>query len=50
MLWSGKVTEAGADEWTEAIRKYNRLIHETPGVFSTILPLRDGIGITMKEA
>ncbi|MCZ6689648.1 MAG: O-methyltransferase [Planctomycetota bacterium] len=50
VLWSGKVTEAGADEWTEAIRKYNRLIHETPGVFSTILPLRDGIGITMKEA
>jgi len=49
LLWSGRVLDADNHEAsTQGIRTYNRLIFETPGVFSSILPIRDGIGITWK--
>jgi caffeoyl-CoA O-methyltransferase len=50
VLWSGRVADVQADdESTWAIREYNRLMFNTPGVFSTIVPIRDGVGITMKK-
>ena len=48
VLWSGKVAEEGGDDWTQAIREYNRLCHETPGVFTSILPVRDGVAVSIK--
>jgi predicted O-methyltransferase YrrM len=47
-LWSGRVTEASDDEWTEAIRRYNQLAARTRGVVTTTLPLRDGVSITCR--
>ena len=47
-LWSGRVTEAGGDEWTEAIRRYNQLAARTRGAVTTTLPLRDGVSITLR--
>lgn len=47
-LWSGRVAEPGGDEWTRGVREYNRLIHETPGLLSTILPIRDGVSVTVR--
>lgn len=49
VFWSGRVAEEDGDEWTQAIREYNRRIHETPGLFSTIIPIRDGVSVTFKE-
>ncbi len=50
VLWSGKV--AGADEGdrhTQGVREYNRLMFEADGVTSTIVPIRDGIGVSIKD-
>ena len=48
VLWSGKVTETEQDVSTRAIVQYNEMIFNTPGTFSTILPVRDGVAVTMK--
>ncbi len=49
VLWSGKVVDNDQDTATVGIRKYNELIYTTPGAFSTILPVRDGVAVTLKE-
>jgi caffeoyl-CoA O-methyltransferase len=49
VLWSGRVVEDDHEASTEGIRKYNELIYNTPGAFSTILPVRDGVAVTYKE-
>ncbi len=48
VLWSGKVIDAQPDAWTRAIIEYNELITHTPDAFSTILPVRDGVAVTLK--
>lgn len=49
VLWHGKVArEWETDEATQAIREYNRLMFEHPDFLSTILPLRDGLGLSFK--
>lgn len=50
VLWHGTVAEPGGDDWTKAIREFNRLIYESPKLFTTIIPMRDGISISLKEA
>lgn len=48
-LWSGRVAAAGpGDEWTEAIRRYNKLAARTKGFLTTTLPLRDGVSISVR--
>lgn len=49
VLWSGRVVEQSPDKTTRGVIEYNRLIYNTPGAFSTILPVRDGVAITLKE-
>ncbi|HET6266217.1 MAG TPA: O-methyltransferase, partial [Acidobacteriota bacterium] len=49
VLWSGKVVGKKPDATTKAILEYNKLIYNTPGAFSTILPVRDGVAITYKD-
>ena len=51
VLWSGRVTQtaANSDKATRAIQKFNRLIHTTPKLFTTIIPLRDGLAVCMKN-
>jgi predicted O-methyltransferase YrrM len=49
VLWSGKVADKNnTDASTRAIRDFNRLLYETPNLFSTILPLRDGVSVSVK--
>jgi predicted O-methyltransferase YrrM len=51
VLWSGKVADPSVqDEATNGIRKYNELIYKTPGAAYTILPVRDGVAVTLKES
>jgi len=48
VLWYGKVAEANKDTETEAVCKFNRLIYSKPDLFTTILPIRDGISISLR--
>ncbi len=51
VLWSGRVaTGANQDmeDSTRAIVEFNRLLYGTPELYTTILPLRDGISISLK--
>jgi len=49
VLWGGRVAESGGgDQWTEAIREFNKLLYSTEGIFSTIIPLRDGLSLSLK--
>ena len=48
-LWSGRVAEAGKGEkTTEAIQEFNRLLYGSRDLFTTILPLRDGVAVALK--
>ncbi|MFC1729426.1 O-methyltransferase [candidate division KSB1 bacterium] len=48
VLWKGKVTGSDTDEATEGIREFTNIIFNSAGVISTIIPLRDGISVSMK--
>ena len=50
VLWSGKVAEKNArDSNTRAIQEFNRLLYSSPDLFTTIVPLRDGVSIAVKK-
>ncbi|MCU1296993.1 MAG: O-methyltransferase, family 3 [Acidobacteriaceae bacterium] len=50
VLWSGKVVEKnGADARTKAIQELNRALYSSPEVFTTILPVRDGVAVAIKH-
>lgn len=49
VLWKGKIVNSKADDRdTLGIQKFNRLIFNTPDIFSSILAIRDGISISLK--
>ncbi len=49
VLWSGKVADGkNSDASTKAIREFNRALYENPNLFTTILPLRDGVSVSVK--
>lgn len=49
MLWSGKVVDAKSREAsTRAIQEYTRLLYETPNLHTTLIPLRDGVSVSLK--
>jgi predicted O-methyltransferase YrrM len=50
VLWSGKVAEKNAkDSNTKAIQEFNRLLYGSQELFTTIIPLRDGVSIAVKK-
>src|SRR6202051_3788217 len=49
VLWSGKVSKPNPDATTKAILEFNRLIYESKDLFTTILPLRDGVAVCIKK-
>jgi caffeoyl-CoA O-methyltransferase len=49
VLWRGKVaTEHPPDERTKAILEFNRQLYDSKELFSTILPIRDGVAVAVK--
>lgn len=47
-LWGGAVAhDTPRDAETAAIREYNRLVINDPGLLTTILPLRDGVAVSL---
>ena len=49
VLWSGKVAQKNPDKETEAILEFNRMLYEAKDLFTTILPIRDGVAVAVKK-
>src|SRR6476469_4174660 len=50
VLWSGKVAQKDSPEAsTKAIHEFNRLVYNSPDLFTTILPIRDGVAVAVKK-
>jgi len=50
VLWNGKVTEKNSsDPKTKAIQEFNRLLYGSQELFTTILPIRDGVAVAIKK-
>jgi caffeoyl-CoA O-methyltransferase len=50
VLWSGRVADPkDKDESTIAIRELNRALYKDANLFTTILPIRDGVAVAVKR-
>ena len=49
VLWSGKLRKPNPDAKTKAILEFNKLIYGSPDLFTTILPIRDGVSVCVKK-
>lgn len=50
VLWSGKVAQKDPSEAsTKAILEFNRLLYSSQALFTTILPIRDGVAVAVKK-
>lgn len=50
VLWSGKVAQKNPREAsTKAILEFNRLLYGSADLFTTILPIRDGVAVALKK-
>jgi len=49
VLWGGAVARGESDAATAGLREYTRLIFGSEGLVSTIVPIRDGLAITLKR-
>ncbi len=52
VLWSGRVANPANKERVEstrAIQEFNRLLYSAKEIFPTILPLRDGVAVALKQ-
>jgi caffeoyl-CoA O-methyltransferase len=51
VLWSGRVTEAKPPEpSTRAIQEFNRRLYAMKEFFTTVIPLRDGLAVAIKDS
>ena len=48
LLWKGRVWEDNHEPSTVAIRRFTEMLYELPDAKTSILPLRDGVSLTMK--
>jgi caffeoyl-CoA O-methyltransferase len=50
VLWSGRVAQKNpAEASTKAILQFNRLLYSSADLFTTILPIRDGVAVAVKR-
>lgn len=49
VLWSGKLRKPNPDAETKAILEFNRFIYDSKDLFTTILPIRDGVAVCVKK-
>jgi predicted O-methyltransferase YrrM len=49
-LWSGRVAQENPSEAsTKAILEFNRLLYSSTELFPTVLPIRDGVAVSVKR-
>ena len=49
VLWSGRVTSSSDDPDTVGIQTFNKTIYSRPELTTTIIPLRDGVSVSIKR-
>lgn len=50
VLWSGRVADPKNKEaTTKAIVEFNKMLYSSPELFTTILPIRDGVAVAFKK-
>ena len=49
VLWSGRVASASDDPDTVGIKTFNKSIYALPELTTTIIPLRDGVSVSLKR-
>ena len=47
-LWKGKIFDKRPDEETAGILTFNRMLYTSRDLFTSIVPLRDGVSISLK--
>lgn len=50
ILWSGRVAEPNPDATTQAIQQYTQMAYREPGFLTTIIPLRDGMAVSLRTS
>jgi caffeoyl-CoA O-methyltransferase len=52
VLWYGRSARPAArsDSKTRAIQRFNRMVYRSPQLFTTIVPLRDGLAVCLKSS
>lgn len=48
VLWSGDIFDKTPDAATKGILEFNKLIFDSADIFSSIIPIRDGLGMAVK--
>jgi caffeoyl-CoA O-methyltransferase len=48
LLWLGRVLESKGSDSTEAIKRYNQTLFNDCDFVSTLLPIRDGVGVSFR--
>jgi len=48
VLWKGRILADKPDEATAGVLTLNRMLYSMPDVYTTIIPLRDGVSISLK--
>lgn len=48
IIWGGTVVHEAKDDATRAIQEYTRLVYGSPDLSTTIIPLRDGVAVSLK--
>lgn len=48
ILWHGRVLSDDDSAATQGVREFTRLLYSEPGFYSTVLPVRDGVSISLK--
>jgi predicted O-methyltransferase YrrM len=49
VLWGGRVARNEADKYTQGVLEFNRLVYSSEELFTTILPIRDGVAVCRKR-
>jgi caffeoyl-CoA O-methyltransferase len=49
VLWSGRVARNEIDRNTQGVMEFNRLVYSSAELFTTILPIRDGLAVCHKR-
>ena len=48
LVWSGRVVEGADDPATAGVREYLRLMWNDEGFVSSLMPVRDGVGLSVR--
>ncbi len=49
MLWGGRVVDGATHPTTQGVLELTRLLFQAPGLYTTILPIRDGVSVSLKR-